>query len=86
MITYFKDKTQKSKKKSKKFKRLTTLLKSFDTFVIFATTSSSITLSLTRIGLTVIPKSTGIACGLTISEKEIYEIVMRKYNRSKNYY
>ena len=55
MTTYFKDKNNKSKKKYKKYKTLTTILKSFDTFVIIATTSGSITLSLTGIGLIVIP-------------------------------
>ena len=39
MITYFKEKNKKSKKKYKKYKMITTLLKSFDTFVITATTS-----------------------------------------------
>ena len=46
IITYFKDKNYKSKK-SKKYKMLTTSLNSYDTFVIIATTSGSITLSLT---------------------------------------
>ena len=46
MITYFKYKNNKSKKKYKKYKTMTTILKSFDTFVIIAKTSSSITLSL----------------------------------------
>ena len=50
----------------------TTILKSFDTIVINATTSISITLSLTGIGLIVIPILTGLACGLTISSKVIY--------------
>ena len=63
LITYFKDKNNESKKKYKKYKTRTTILKSFETFVIIATTSSSITSSLTGIGLIVIPKSTGIACG-----------------------
>ena len=35
MITYFKDKNNKSKKK---YKRITTIIKSIDTFVIIATT------------------------------------------------
>ena len=56
---------------------LSTILKSFDTIVIVATTSSSIMLSLTRIGLIVISISTGKACGLTISNKLIYEIVIQ---------
>ena len=51
MITYFKDKNYQSKKKYKKNKTITTILKSFDTIVIIATTSSSITLFLRGIGL-----------------------------------
>ena len=49
MITYFKDKNNESKKRYKKYKTLTTKIKSIDTFVIIATTSSSITLSLSGI-------------------------------------
>ena len=82
-ITYFKDKNNKSKKRYKKYKTLTTTLKSIDTFVIIATTSSSNTLSLTRIGLIVIPISTATAYGISIGIKVIYEIVMQKYNENK---
>ena len=77
MITYFKDENNKSKKKYKKYKTLTTILKSFDTFVVIATTSSYFTLSITGIGLIAIPTSIGIACGLTISNIVIYEIVKK---------
>ena len=62
MITYFKDKNNKPKKKYKNYKTLTSILKSFDTFVIIANTSSSFMLSLTGIGLIAIPKSTATAC------------------------
>ena len=86
MITYFKDKNHKSKKKYKKYKTITTILKSFDTFVIIATTSSSITLSLTGIGLIVIPISTASACALSIGNKVIYEIIINKYNKYKKQY
>ena len=41
MIVYFKDKNKKSKKKYGKNRTLTTVLKSFDTFVKIARTSSS---------------------------------------------
>ena len=83
MITYFKEKNHKSKKKYKKYKIITTLLKSFDTFVIIATTSSSITLSLTGIKLIVIPISTATACSLSIGNKVLYEIIINKYNKYK---
>ena len=78
MITYFKDKNNKSKKRYRKYKTLTTILKSFDTFVIIATTSSSITLSLAGIGLIVIPKTTASACALSVGNKIIYEIIKNK--------
>ena len=86
MITYFKDENNKSKKRSKNYKTITTILKSFDTFVIIATTSSSITLSLTGIGLIAIPISTAIACGLSIGNKVLYEIIINKYNKYKKLY
>ena len=83
MITYFKDRNNKSKKKNKKYKTLTTILKSFDTFPIIATTSSSITLSITGIGLIVIPISTASACALSIGNKVIYEIIINIFYKYK---
>ena len=74
MITYFTDKNNKSKKKYKKYKTVTTIITSFDTFVIIATTSSSITLSLTGIRLIAIPISSATASGLSIDNKVLYEI------------
>ena len=86
MITYFKEKNNKSKKKYKKYKTITTILKSFDTFVIIATTSSSITLSLTGIGLIVIPTSPASACALSIGNKVLYEVILNKYSKYKKQY
>ena len=60
-----------------------TILKPFDTFVLITTTSSSITLSPIGIGLIVTPIPTGMACGLTISSKVNYEIVMQKKINTK---
>ena len=86
ITTYFKDKNNESKKKYKNYKTITTLLKSFDTFVIIATASKSITLSLTEIGLIAIPESTATACGLSIGNKVIYEIIINKHNKYKKQY
>ena len=69
MITYVKDENNKSKKNYKKYKTLCIIFKSVDTFVIIATTWSSITLSVTGIGLIVIPISPATACGLSIGNK-----------------
>ena len=62
------------------------MIKSFDTIVFIALTSSSITLSLTGIGLIVVPISSFIACGLTISNKILYEVALQKYNKYTKQY
>ena len=77
---FFKNKNIKSKRKNKKYKTITTILKSFDTFVFIATTSSSITLSLSGVGLIVIPISITSARALPIGNKVLYEIIINKYN------
>ena len=71
MNNHFKDKNNKAKKKYQKYKPTTTILKSFATFAIIATTSSSIPLSPTGIGLIVILISTALACALSIGHKVI---------------
>ena len=75
-----------NQKRDKKYKTIITILKSFDTFVIIATTSSSITLSLTGIGLIVIAISTASACALSIGNKVIYEKIINKCNKYKKQY
>ena len=57
MIIYFKDKNNKSENKYKNFKTLNAVLESVDSIVIIAATSTSITLSITGIGLIVLPIS-----------------------------
>ena len=81
MNIYFKDKNNKSKKRYKKHKTFTTIIKSFDTFVIIATTSSSITLSLTGIGLIAIAILTATACVLSVGNNVIYEVIINNYNK-----
>ena len=51
MITYFKDKNYKSKKRYKNIKTLNTKLELGDTIVIIGATSTSITLSINGNGL-----------------------------------
>ena len=50
MITNFEHENKNITYKIEKYKKLTTLFFSFDTYVNIATTSSSSTLSITRIG------------------------------------
>ena len=86
MITYFKDKNNKSKKRYKNYKTLNTVLESVDSIVIIAATSTSITLSVTGIGLIVLPISAAIACGLSLGNKILHKIIINKYNKYKKQY
>ena len=86
MNAYSKDKNNKTKKKYKKYKTKTTIINFFDTFVFSATTSSSITLSLTGIGLIAIPISTATACGLSIGKTVIYEVIVNRFKKYKKQY
>ena len=86
MITYFKDKNHKSKKKYKNFKSLNTILESVDSIVIIAATSTSITSSITGIGMIVLPISAGIACTLSLGNKILHKLIINKYNKYKKQY
>ena len=86
MINYFKDKNHKSKNKYKNYKTLNTVLESVDSIVIIAATSTSITLSVTGIGLIVVPISAGIACGLSLGNKVLHKLIVSKYNKYKKQY
>ena len=83
MITYFKDKNHKSKKKYKNYKTLNTILESVDSIVIIAATSTSITLSITVIGLIILRISAGIACTMSLGNKILHKLIVNKYNKYK---
>ena len=86
MITYFKDKNNKSKKIYKNYKTLNTIIESVDSIVIIGTTSTSITSSVTGIGLIILPISAGIACTLSLGNKILHKIIISKYNKCKTQY
>ena len=83
MITYFKDNNHKSKKKSKNYKSLITILESVDSIVIIAATLTSQTLSITGVGLIILPISGRIACILSLGNKVLHKIILNKYNKYK---
>ena len=86
MITYFKDRNNKSKKRYKKYKFLNTILESIDSIVIIGATSTSITLSVTGVGLVILPISAGIACTLSLGNKILHKLIINKYNKYKKQY
>ena len=69
MTTYFKDKNNKSKKKYKNHKTLNSVLESVDSIFITGATSTSKILSITGIGLIILPISAGFACTLSLGRK-----------------
>ena len=86
MITYFKDKNHKSKKKYKNYKTLNAVLESVDSIVIIGATSTSLTLSITGVGLILLPISAGIACGLSLGNKILHKLFINNYNKYKKQY
>ena len=86
MITYFKDKNYKSKRRYKNYKTLNTVLESVDSIVIIAATSTSIILSVTGVGMIILPISAGIACTLSLGNKILHKLIMNKYNKYKKQY
>ena len=86
MIAYFKDKNNRSKKRYKNYKTLNTILESVDSIVITTATSTSITLSVTGVGLIVLPISTGIACTISLGNKVLHKLIINKHNKYKKLY
>ena len=86
MITCFKDRNNKSKKRYKKYKTVNTILESLDSIVIIGATSTSITLSVTGVGLIILPISAGIACTLSLCNKILHKLIINKYNKNKKQY
>ena len=86
MITYFKDKNHKSKKRYKNYNTLNMILESVDSIVIIGATSTSITLSVTGFALIILPISAGTACALSIFNKVLHKLIINKYNKYKKQY
>ena len=86
MITYFKDKDNKPKKRYKNYEILNTVLESVDSIVIIGATSTSITLSVTGFCLIILPISARIACTLSLGNKILHRLILNKYNKYEKLY
>ena len=86
MNSYFKDINHKSKKRYKNYKTLNTILESIDSIAIIAAASTSVTLSISGVGLIVLAISAGIACTLSLGNKVLHKIIINKYNKYKKQY
>ena len=59
------------------------MLESVDSFIIIGATSTSITLSITGVGLISLPISAGIACTLSLGNKVLHKLNIHKYDKNE---
>ena len=86
MITFFKDINHKSKKQYEKYKTLNTISESVYTIVFIGAISTSITLSITGIGSSVLPIAARIDCTLSLGNKVLHKIIINEYNKYRKQY
>ena len=76
--TFYNHEAKKYKKKSKQYKLINCLIQSVDGVSILAVSSTCFTLSMTGVGLVVVPVASGIGAGLCIISKLLGEYLKRK--------
>ena len=82
MITFFKDKNNKSKRKYKNGKTLNTILESVDSIIIIEATSTSITLLITGVGLVILPITARSARTLSLGNNVVPKLIINKYKKN----
>ena len=75
-------KIMNQKVKNENYKTLNTMLESVDTIVLIGSTTS-VKLSGTGICLITLPTSAGIACTLSLGNKVLYKIIIKKCKKYK---
>ena len=75
-----------NQKEIEKIWNLNTNFGSVDTFVNIGATSTSITLSITGIGLKILPKLARKGCTLSSGNKALHKLIINKDNKYKKHY
>ena len=75
---FYNHEAKKYKKKSKQYKLINCLIQSIDGVSVFGVSSTCVTLSVTGVGLVVVPIASGIGAGLCIISKIAGEYLKRK--------
>ena len=75
---FYNHEAKKYKKKSKIYKIINGLIHSIDGVLLLGVSSTAITLSVTGVGLIVVPIASGIGAGVTIISKILNEYLKRK--------
>ena len=83
---FYNHEAKKYKKKSKQYKIINCLIQSIDGVSVLGVSSTCVTLSVTGVGLIVVPIASGIGAGLCIISKIPNEYLKRKeqHNNKKN--
>ena len=75
---FYNHEAKKYKKKSKVYKLMNCLIQSIDGVLLLCVSSTAITLSVTGVGLIVVPIASGIGAGVSIISKFLTEYLKRK--------
>ena len=75
---FYNHEAKKYKKKSKQYKLINCLIQSIDGVSVLAVSSTCVTLSVTGVGLVVVPIASGMGAGLCIFSKIAGEYLKRK--------
>ena len=75
---FYNHEAKKYKKKSKMYKLINCLIQSIDGVLLMGVSSTAITLSVTGVGLIVVPIASGIGAGVSIISKILNEYLKRK--------
>ena len=75
---FYNHEAKKYKKKSKTYKVINGLIQSIDGVLLLGVSSTAITLSVTGVGLVVVPIASGIGAGVSIFSKILNEYLKRK--------
>ena len=76
--TFYNHEAKKYKKKSKTYKIINGLIQSVDGVLLLGVSSTAIALSVTGVGLVVVPIASGIGAGVSIISKILNEYLKRK--------
>ena len=78
LIIYFKDSNHQSKLKYENSKTPTSILESVDSVARITSTTTSVILSVTRVGLIGVPISAGILCAQSLGTNFLQKVVLIK--------
>ena len=78
MMKYYEMEEEKYKQKYTKYKLINNLIHSLDGIIVIRTTSTSVRLSITGVGIIVVPIAAGVGCATGILGKNFFQLFEEK--------